>query len=129
MPVALLLLSGCGTTDFHPYVGQQQNWPTSSGAFIKPGTAIPVYYGWPPRPYTVLGFMDATGSRHGVMDLAATKAKELGADAIVVMSRGTVYAGSTGGVAGNVYAGSFYGSSHSHAIYRGKATVLVIKWR
>jgi len=63
------------------------------------------------------------------MDLAATKAKELGADAIVVMSRGTVYAGSTGGVAANVYAGSFYGSSHSHLVYRGKATVLVIKWR
>jgi len=121
LPLVLFLLSGCGTTTFHPYVGQQHNWPTSPGAFIKPGTAIPVYYGWPPRPYIVLGFIDAVQGPSsfalGVIELAVEKAKELGADAIVVRSRFTVYGG------------NYHGSSYSKAGYRSKATVLAIKWR
>ena len=121
LPFVLFLLSGCGTTAFHPYVGQQHNWPTSPGAFAKPGTAIPVYHGWPPRPYIVLGFVDAAQGRSrfapGVIELAVEKAMELGADAIVVRSRFTDYGG------------NYHGSSYSKAGYRSKATVLAIKWR
>ena len=133
LPFVLFLLSGCGTTAFHPYVGQQHNWPTSPGGFAKPGTTIPVYHRWPPRPYIVLGFIDATKGRSrfapGVIELAVEKAKELGADAIVVRSRFTVHAGTVGGESGHIYGGKYHGSSYSRAAYPGKATVLAIKWR
>ena len=133
LPFVLFLLSGCGTTTFYPYVGQQHNWPTSPGAFTKPGTTIPVYYGWPPRPYIVLGFIDAVQGRPrfapDVIELAAEKAKELGADAIVVRSRFARYAHTASGKSGHIYGGNHHGSSYSKAVYRSKATVLAIKWR
>jgi len=27
-------LTGCATSDFTPYVGEQQKWPTAKGAFV-----------------------------------------------------------------------------------------------
>jgi hypothetical protein len=57
--IALLLLSGCSETEFHPYVGQQRNWPTSPGGFVNTYEGVPVYFTWPPHPYIVLGSMDA----------------------------------------------------------------------
>jgi hypothetical protein len=53
-------LAGCATADFTPYVGAQQNWPTARGAIVASEYAVPAYYGYPPRPYIVLGYLDAT---------------------------------------------------------------------
>ena len=64
-----------------------------------------------------------------VIELAAEKAKNLGADAIVIRSRFTRYAGTVGGKSGHIYGGNYHGSSYSKAVYRSKATVLAIKWR
>jgi hypothetical protein len=64
-------LAGCATADFTPYVGAQQNWLTSSGAFVQTIEAgnglmseggrykLPVYFGPPNKPYRVIGYLDA----------------------------------------------------------------------
>ena len=114
LSLALLLLSGCGTTAFHPYVGQQQNWPTSPGGFVNSYEGMPVYLTWPPRPYIVLGSMDAAVSTRlidpSLMHVVVSQARQLGADAVIVLHRGGAYAG-------------------NNVAYINKATVLLIKWR
>jgi hypothetical protein len=91
------VLTGCAVADFIPYSGQQQNWPTQPGSFVNTSYAIPAYISsYPNRPYNVIGYLDATTApvrRRGVVAFAARRAKELGADAIVVLSQGTEYAG------------------------------------
>jgi hypothetical protein len=52
---ALLILAGCADHEYQQYQGQQQNWPTAPGAFVEMKDGVPVYYGYPPRPYVVLG--------------------------------------------------------------------------
>ncbi len=149
-------LAGCAMADFTPYVGAQQNWPTASGAFVATQYAVPVYYGLPPRPYIVLGYLDATTApirQRGVVEFAARRAKEIGGDAIIVQSTGRQYVGtySSGGAftSGN-YSGTFsgtaigsgvyghtYGSGYattstwgtSIPLFAGKASVLIIKFK
>src|SRR5260370_18597266 len=59
--IAAVLLAGCAFGDFTPYSGQQQNWPTQPGSFVSTKYVIPAYiHSWPDRPYTVLGYLDAT---------------------------------------------------------------------
>jgi hypothetical protein len=61
LSIAALLVSGCAFGDFMPYSGQQQNWPTQPGSFVTSKYGIPAYiHSWPDRPYTVLGYLDAT---------------------------------------------------------------------
>jgi hypothetical protein len=80
----------CTIADFEPYSGQQQqNWPTSPGTFVSNEYIVPTYFGYPPRPYNVMGYLDARTApiRHrGVVVFAARRAKELGADATIVLS-------------------------------------------
>ena len=133
------LLSGCAIADFTPYSGQQQNWPTQPGSFVNTGYAIPAYISsYPDRPYNVIGYLDATTApvrRRGVVAFAARRAKELGADAIIVLAEGQEYAGalSTGNAytTGFVYRGGFNatttGTSFAGALYRGRAKVVAIK--
>jgi hypothetical protein len=95
------------------YSGQQQNWPTSPGTFVNTTYVVPTYFGYPPRPYNVIGYLDATTApiRHrGAVAFAARRAKELGADAIIVLSHGTEYAISTSSA---FTSGQFYGSGFS----------------
>ena len=83
---AAVVLCACSSSDFHPYVGQQQRWPTSPGTFVDSQYEVPVYYGYPPRPYTVLGMMEETshGRHSNAVDDAAQEAKKLGADAVLM---------------------------------------------
>ena len=93
---ALVMLSGCATSKFRPYSGAQQDWPTSPGSFIETNSTIPTYFGLPPKPYEVLGYLDATTApirRSGVVSYAASRAKALGGDAIIVLREGSEYAG------------------------------------
>jgi len=81
-----LVVSSCAVGDFKEYSGQQQNWPVSKGVFVKNEYVLPVYYGYPPRPYRVIGYLDVKTARirhNGVISFAARRAKELGADAII----------------------------------------------
>jgi hypothetical protein len=146
--VLLALQSGCATSDFKPYSGTQQNWPTAPGGFIETKYAVTAYYGPPPKPYEVLGYLDATTApirRRGVVRYAANKAKELGGDAIIVLQVGSEYRGTfnsgsseTSGIfngysqgssfSGNLNATTSYNSS-SIPLFAGKASVIVIKFK
>jgi hypothetical protein len=152
-------ITGCTSTDFTPYAGAQQNWPTASGAFVSSKYVIPVYQGPPARPYMVLGYVEAATSagtgdyRTDAINAAARRAKGIGGDAIIVQSNGSDYAGtySTGGAvtsgnySGNVTGtavgpnviGTVSGMGYSTTsgwginapLSRGRATVLVIKFK
>jgi hypothetical protein len=143
-----LLLSGCAIADFTSYQGEQQNWPTAPGAFVKTNYAVPTYLGYPNRPYNVVGYLNATTApirRRGVVAFAARRAKELGADAIIVLQQGTEYAGTVGAAnsatsanvsgsyIGNTFTGTGYatttGTSVSVPLFFGKASIVMIKWR
>ncbi len=52
-----LLLAGCGTPDFHfmPWVGQQQNWATSPGGYVRIVDGVEIYSQYPSRPYEIVG--------------------------------------------------------------------------
>jgi hypothetical protein len=88
------------------------SWPTSPGTFVNNTYVVPTYFGYPPRPYNVIGYLDTTTApiRHrGVVALAARRAKELSADAIIVLSHGTEYAGTI--TTGSAFtSGQFYGN-------------------
>jgi len=155
----IAMLTGCTSTEFTPYAGAQQNWPTASGAFVSNKYVIPVYQGPPPRPYIVLGYIEAATSagtgdyRTDAINAAARRARAIGGDAIIVQSNGREYAGtySTGGAVtsgnygGNVtgtavgpnvigtVSGTGYSTTSSWGIgaplSRGRATVFVIKFK
>jgi hypothetical protein len=85
-PLALLTatLSGCFTeANYHPYGGAQGKNPTAAGSFIDTNYAVPTYYGYPPRPYRVLGEMDTEthGRYRDALAAAANRASQYGADA------------------------------------------------
>jgi hypothetical protein len=136
-----LFYSGCAIGDFTSYSGQQQNWPTQPGSFVATKYVIPAYiHSWPDRPYIVLGYLDATTApirKRGAVAFASRRAKELGADAIVVMQQGQEYAGSIS--TGSTFtSGSFFnhgftatttGTGFSGPLFFGKAEVLAIKWK
>jgi hypothetical protein len=143
-----LILSGCAIADFTPYSGGQQNWPTAPGAFVKTAYAVPAYLGYPNRPYNVIGYLDATTApirRRGVVAFGARRAKELGAEAIIVLQQGAEYAGTvgtansftsanvSGSFIGNTYTGTGYatttGNSVAVPLFFGKASIIMIKWR
>jgi hypothetical protein len=49
---------GCGTPyQFSPYVGQQKNWTTSAGSYVRYVENVPVYAPgqYPNRPYVIVG--------------------------------------------------------------------------
>src|ERR1700760_3942640 len=87
---ACLLVCSCASHEFHPYVGQQPKWPTSPGAFVDSQYAVPVYYGYPARAYSVVGFLEETshGRFSDAVEDAANSAKQLGADAVLLESHG-----------------------------------------
>jgi hypothetical protein len=103
-----VVLCACSSSDFHPYVGQQQKWPTSPGTFVDYG-------------------------RHSnAVDDAAQEAKKLGADAVLVESHGSssepaaafTNASITPIGSGAMVTGSTIIARH----HTDRATVLVIKW-
>jgi hypothetical protein len=88
-----------------------QIWFSRTGQFWRFRVVTPR---WPDRSYIVLGYLDATTApirRRGAVSFAVQRAKELRAEAIVVMRQGQAYAGSI--------SNGFFG----------KAEVLAIKWK
>jgi hypothetical protein len=98
--MALALCSCAGTTQFMPYSGTQQKWPTAPGAFVSNELAVPVYHGLPPRPYRVLGEL-ATEKMQGwrmdvksqTLEIAVEEAQKLGADAVIVLNSDSAVTG------------------------------------
>jgi hypothetical protein len=52
-----LLLAGCSTPNYHfmPWVGQQQNWATSPGSYVRIVDGVEIYSQYPSRPYEIIG--------------------------------------------------------------------------
>jgi hypothetical protein len=92
----LLWLAGCvssNNTSYVPYVGQQQDWPTSPGAFVSQYDGIQIYRGHPAKPYEVLGRLVTS---HCSDRNLAWAAKSHGADAVVIMDAKMMSGGSIG---------------------------------
>jgi hypothetical protein len=51
----LALTMGCATAIMRPYVGDQQNWPTTDGSIVNVKYDIPIFNSLPPVPYDVVG--------------------------------------------------------------------------
>jgi hypothetical protein len=92
----LLFFAGCASNhsaSYVPYVGQQQDWPTSSGAFVSEYDGIQIYRGHPAKPYEVLGRLITS---HGSDRNLAWEAKSRGADAVVITDAKMMSGGSVG---------------------------------
>lgn len=85
-PSVLLLLAGCATSDFTPYVGAQRIWPTSSaGALVRSIDGVPVYSSLPAQPYEVLGQVEVIGHPAGVNSTLTAAAKRHKADGVLLL--------------------------------------------
>lgn len=60
LQLSLLCLTGCGTVNYAPYVGEQKQWPIRAGAFVKVDRGLSYYQTWPEKPYTILGHLTVT---------------------------------------------------------------------
>lgn len=127
----LLLVVGCYSTKYMPYAGQQQEWPTAPGSFIATNALIPTYYGYPPRPYTMLAQIqvDTQNSLVNTVQVAARVAKEKGADAICVIENDPHFTGSVGSGVANNFSGFTTGVGASAATYASNAKVIAIKFK
>src|SRR5260370_38508375 len=130
-----LLVIASASHEFHPYAGQQQKWPTSPGAFVDSQYAVPVYYGYPAQQYTVIGYLEETshGRFSNAVKDAANSAKQLGADAVLVESRGkssepigALTNATITPSGGNATVTGTTIIAHRHT---DRATVVLIKWR
>lgn len=121
--VALLsvLASGCSPMRYSQYTGKSTVWQTSDGTMSETSYAIPVYRGWPERPYKVLGSVRFEDSRKywddGVIRMAASTGKRNGGNAIVIRQ------GAEFGVAKITGA-----VNPSLSVWRDQTTALVIRW-
>ena len=88
----LITLTGCEGMKFAKYTGEQRAWPTGS-SFTDGVFDVPVYRGWPEKPYDVLGFIQfsnpSTDWNQGDVKQACRQAKQAGGDAIILMPKGT----------------------------------------
>ena len=87
----ILTLTGCGVMKFAQYNGQRTAWPTGS-SFAEATYAVPVFRGWPERPYDVIGYFEfnnaGTDWNDGDFKQAARLAKQKGGDAILIVPSG-----------------------------------------
>lgn len=122
-----LLATGCANYRFTPYVGAQQAWKTAPGCFVSTNGVLPIYYGLPTKPYSVLGMMTVLNPLS--VGMSTRLARYNGGDAMVLCSsetfdRGTMQIGggsstySTGNYSarstGNYAYGNYSGSSQTY---------------
>src|ERR1017187_1563650 len=102
----VLLCSGCASTSFSRYQGQQGAWPISQGSFVEQKNhGVDVIHGLPSRPYEVVGSVEGSGTERknafggrsifspDVLGAVAKIAKQNGADAVVLLSSEREFAG------------------------------------
>jgi len=131
-----IAFNGCADHEYQAYQGLQQNWPTAPGAFVEMKAGIPVYYGYPPRPYVVLGQLQEVSMgrfANAVEDAAKAIHKEQGGDALIVMSHADRADGSVtfGNTFGSFFPGGFSATGTAVSVPRrqDRAQVIVIKWK
>ena len=87
----LISLTGCGSMKFTKYGGDQQAWPTGS-AFADQVFDVPIYRGWPEKPYEIVGLVQFTNAdidwNQGDIKQASEQAQKAGGNAIILMPKG-----------------------------------------
>lgn len=95
VPLCVFLFTACVPVRYSEYTGKDSSsylgtWPVASGTMAETSYTIPVYRGWPERPYQVLGSVSIADPNknwmqdEGVISAAAHEAKSHGANAIVI---------------------------------------------
>ncbi|MHB8523204.1 MAG: hypothetical protein ACYDH9_20965 [Limisphaerales bacterium] len=93
--VVCALFAGCAELQlrYSEYTGHDAGshlgtWPTGGGSMAETSYAIPVYRGWPEKPYQVLGSLSFPDPNarwdDGIINAAAKEAKKRKADAIII---------------------------------------------
>jgi len=93
----LIVVCGCGPGyNFSPFIGQQQNWTTQPGGYVKVVDKVTLYPSgqFPSRPYTIIGSV-TTDNEHNV----AKAVHDQQADAALI-SIDRTYRTGTVGIAG-----------------------------
>jgi hypothetical protein len=129
LAILSVLLCNCAGVEFHTWEGQQQKWPTAPGALVDNRYTVPTYYGYPSRPYIVIGVIQSSTrrlNRFALLSYAANRAKALGADAILAMPR-TAEADAANPFAADL--GPSLAPTTDRGFFSAKATVVAIKWK
>lgn len=88
---ALFLFTGCESMQYSQYQGQQRAWPTGS-ALTTGVYDVPVYRGWPEKPYDVIALIQFDQANvdwnQGDAKQAAKMAAGAGGDAIILLPGG-----------------------------------------
>jgi hypothetical protein len=134
--ILALALCSCASTEFMPYSGTQQKWPTAPGAIVSTKLAVPVYHGLPPRPYTMLGELATSqGQRWAwsdvqsdAMETIAEEAKNRGADAIVVLSSDSAVTASVTTGSAYVVGNTAFANAITQRVHTGYVRVAAIKF-
>jgi hypothetical protein len=124
-----LLLSGCMSADFTPWVGEQKDWPCATGGLATQQDGIDFWTTLPGKPYEVVGTVHVTRPNKGEL---AKVAREHGANAVVFGRAWTEYRGNilqtpataTTTSQGNLMA-TGYGSGILQGQYSGKSTTAI----
>lgn len=116
------LTVGCSPMRYSDFAGRADSWPVAPGSMAERQFAVPVYRGWPERPYRVIGsvrFEDPLKYwDDGIIAMAARTAKGKGGDAIVMRSGSEFGVGITTGAIGD-----------PKVVSNSQMTALVIQWK
>lgn len=117
----MFLITACAPKRFSEFTGRE-NWQVTEGAMAEHSYAVPVYKGWPDKPYRVLGSIRFANPRNewkdGDTSHAARIAKSRGGDAIIMRFGDESGVGAIVGASGDP---NIWISSHINA--------LAIKWK
>ncbi len=121
LSLSLSLFTACAPNRYSSF-SNKQVWPTTKGAVPDTAYMVPVYRGWPERPYRVIGSIPFEKNKgvwgDGDTAQAALTAKSKGGDALIIISTFEM-----GLEAGKAVA------ADTHASAPPKMRVLVIKWK
>jgi len=96
----VFIFAGCASVSFTPYEGRSIGNPTSPGTFVDRNYELPIYQGWPPQPYRILGSIAASDNDinyfENVDQAAVRVGLEVGADALIERNRNVRFGGTTG---------------------------------
>ena len=120
--MALALIGGCTPMRFSEFSGRGKSWPVAPDAMAEKQFAVPVYRGWPERPYQVIGSIRFEDPHKywddGIIGMAASMAKKKAGDAIVMRYGSEYGVGMTTGAVGD-----------PKVVSMSQITALVIKWK
>ncbi len=94
-----VFILGCRSLPYQTYMGEQKNWPISSGSFVRHNHGVQIYSpfqqdGWPGNPYFILGQIHLTGEKPAdLVNILAKAVKEHRGDAGIICDQQLVNAG------------------------------------